>query len=94
MLYKVEKMNKSYFLYDEDNDYCFWVLKAGYKLYYCNDVIVYHKIRALAGDMSYLGQYYIMRNELYITKKYVERKYGSYLYRTYRFFQELNQMLK
>lgn len=81
---KVGLLDESYFLYDEDVDYCFRVMRAGYKLYYCNDAVIYHKVSASSGNFSDLSQYYMVRNGLYTSKKYAKNKIYAYMFRTLR----------
>ena len=67
---KVGLLSEEYFLYAEDTDFCYKVIKAGYKLWFCENTLVYHKVSASTGATSAMTQYYMVRNVLYLTKKY------------------------
>lgn len=73
-------LTESYFLYSEDTDYCQRVLDAGYRIYYCADSIIYHKVSASVGGSSPIQERYMMRNNLYMIQKYAKLKPFSYLY--------------
>ena len=80
-------LDDSYFMYAEDTDYCCRVMNAGYKLYYCGKAIVYHKVSASTGQSSNLSQYYNIRNNFYIIKRYCRYPligYGKKWYRIIR----------
>jgi len=70
VLKKVGLLSEEYFLYAEDTDFCYKVIKAGYKLWFCENTMVYHKVSASTGATSAMTQYYMVRNVLYLTKKY------------------------
>lgn len=67
---KVGLLSEEYFLYAEDTDFCYKVLEAGYKLWFCENTLIYHKVSASTGATSAMTQYYMVRNVLYLTKKY------------------------
>ena len=67
---KVGLLSEEYFLYAEDTDFCYKVLEAGYKLWFCENTLLYHKVSASTGATSAMTQYYMVRNVLYLTKKY------------------------
>ena len=67
---KVGLLSEEYFLYAEDTDFCYKVLEAGYKLWFCENTLIYHKVSASTGATSATTQYYMVRNVLYLTKKY------------------------
>ena len=81
---KVGLLEESYFLYAEDTDYCCRVLNAGYKIYLEHDAIIYHKVSASTGKQSKQQQYYLLRNNLYIIKKYCKFPFYGYMRRIYR----------
>ena len=70
VLKKVGLLSEEYFLYAEDTDFCYKVIKAGYKLWFCENTLIYHKVSASTGATSAITQYYMVRNVLYLTKKY------------------------
>lgn len=71
---KIGYMDEDFFLYCEDDEYCLRMIANGFKILYCNRAIIYHKISASTGNKSFLQQYYIARNHLYIIKRYAKKK--------------------
>jgi hypothetical protein len=70
-------LNDSFFMYNEDLEYCLRAKKNGYLLYYVPDSIVWHKIGASSGEgNSSFSAYWIMRNRIKVSKIY-----GSWLTR-------------
>lgn len=63
-------LSEEYFLYAEDTDFCCKVMKAGYKLWFCENTLIYHKVSASTGETSDITQYYMVRNVLYLSKKF------------------------
>lgn len=64
-------LDEDYFLYAEDTDFCCRVMNKGYNLWFCENSLVYHKVSASTGRGSVRTQYYMMRNSLYLSKKYM-----------------------
>ena len=62
-------IDESYYLYYEDTDFCCRVIQAGFKIYYCNDSVIYHKVGRTT-DTDPRKTYYIARNSSYIMEKY------------------------
>lgn len=79
---KIGRMDESYFLYEEDTDYCFRVVKAGFSIYYCPEAIIYHKVSASTGQASPLSQYYMIRNKYLMIQQHFQgiNKVMAYLY--------------
>lgn len=75
---KVGMLSEEYFLYAEDTDYCCRILKAGLRIFYCKDSVIYHKISRSTGELSSNTQYYMLRNNLIIIRKYGENKAYAY----------------
>lgn len=65
-------LNEDYFLYAEDTDFCCRVMNKGYNLWFCENSLVYHKVSASTGKGSAKTQYYMLRNSLYLSKKYMK----------------------
>lgn len=63
-------MDEDYFLYVEDTEYSLRLKKAGYKLMYTSNSVIYHKVSATTTAGSDLSQYYTIRNTLYLGKVY------------------------
>ncbi|PRX35677.1 hypothetical protein BX659_101171 [Orenia metallireducens] len=62
-------IDENYFLYLEDTDFCYQVQKAGYKLIYNPDSVIYHKEGKTTGKLSSLSLYYSSRNRPYFVHK-------------------------
>ncbi len=77
MLVKKEVFNsiglfdERYFLYLEDLDFCLRAKKAGFKIGYTPEAIVYHKNARSTGLGSALQDYYITRNRLLFAFKFL-----------------------
>nr|WP_294682093.1 glycosyltransferase family 2 protein [uncultured Anaerotignum sp.] len=61
---------EEYFMYYEDMDYSLRIIQSGFKIYYENTAVVYHKAGRSAGKKSKLSIYYNVRNRLYIIQKF------------------------
>lgn len=81
--------NESLFIDEVDLEFCYRCNKAGYKLYKYNKVIFSHHVgdpihKCILGfhftalNESYIRQYYIMRNRLYVCDKYPEVRTDYY----------------
>ncbi|MCA1032228.1 glycosyltransferase family 2 protein [Bacillus timonensis] len=73
ILETVGYLNEDYFLYFEDVAYSIEIKKAGYKLRYVPDSLVYHKVAATTGYQSPLSNYYGTRNNLLFMSKYAQK---------------------
>lgn len=79
VIHKVGLLDESFFLYSEDTDYCQRVIDAGYKIRYVPTAKIYHKVSASIGNTSSMQQQYMMRNNLYMIKKYSKVKVVAYI---------------
>lgn len=77
MLIKSETINhvgflyEDYFMYYEDTDFCTRVAKAGYKMMYTPEAVIYHKVsRASGGNESAFSIKWNIRNRLIFMNKY------------------------
>lgn len=86
---KVGLLDESFFLYSEDSDYCQRVIDAGYRIKYIPSAKIYHKVSSAIGDSSYLQQRYMMRNDLYMIKKYSKNRYKAYICVFYKTLKDL-----
>lgn len=80
---------EDFFLYSEDTEYCCRVLNNGFRIIWAPDSVVYHKVSASTGNNSKFQQYYLVRNNLYIVKKFGKNKCFAYFYRLYCCLKEI-----
>ena len=80
---KVGTLSEEFFLYAEDTEFSCRVRHAGYKLWFCENVVIYHKVSASTGAGSYQSTYYSVRNTLFVAKRYCHSMMQCY--RTYGF---------
>lgn len=78
VIQKVGMLSEEYFLYAEDTDYCCRILRAGLRIFYCRDSVIYHKISRSTGELSSNTQYYMLRNNLMIIREYGDHKLFAY----------------
>jgi GT2 family glycosyltransferase len=55
---KIGFLDESFFLYNEDFDFCLRAIKAGYKLYYQPQAIIWHKVSRTTGHWKKLWYRY------------------------------------
>lgn len=70
---KVGLLDESYFLYEEDVDYCYRLLQNGIDIYYIPDAVLYHKVSSSTTKtekMSAVTQYYMVRNKFIFISRY------------------------
>ena len=68
---KIGLFDEKYFLYYEDSDFCEKAKRAGFKVFYIPDAVVYHENAASAGLGSPLQDYYITRNRMLFASKFL-----------------------
>ena len=71
---KVGMFDKKYYLYYEDTDLSVKAKKAGYKIMYQPDAVVWHKVSQSSGIGSDLNDYFIHRNRLLFGFRYATNK--------------------
>ncbi|MBR3348952.1 MAG: glycosyltransferase family 2 protein [Solobacterium sp.] len=81
---KVGLMDESYFLYEEDTDYCCRIADAGFEMIYIPQARIYHKVNASTGQKPGLSQYYSVRNKYRMIQKNLSgmNQYLAYCYIT------------
>ena len=67
---KVGLLDEFFFAYLEDVDFCLRAKRAGYKLLYVPQSVVWHKNAGSSGVGSGLHQYYMTRNRLLVGMRY------------------------
>lgn len=73
--------DEKYFLYYEDSDFCFRAKRAGFKIMYIPNGVVYHENAASAGLGSYIQDYYITRNRMLFASKFLSFRTRFALFR-------------
>ncbi len=66
---EVGPMSEEYFLYYEEYDWSMRIRKAGYKIVYCGESVVYHKESVSTGVDSPFKIFYLNRNRLLFARK-------------------------
>lgn len=70
---KIGFFDEKYFLYLEDMDFCVRAQKAGFKIQFCPQAIIWHKnAGSVGGSGSSLQDYYITRNRLLFAARYAK----------------------
>lgn len=85
-------MNEEFFLYCEDTDYCQRIQNAGYMIIYEPKSKIYHKVSASTNKITGVQTYYLVRNKLYIVKKYIKTRYKFIAY-VYVMLETLKRIL-
>ncbi|ELK48580.1 glycosyltransferase family 2 protein [Halobacillus sp. BAB-2008] len=73
MIQEIGYLNEDYFLFYEDTEFCVRMKKAGYRLRYVPESVIYHKVSATAGFRSPLANYYGTRNKMHFMSLYANR---------------------
>lgn len=68
---KIGLMSTAFFLYYEELDWGFRLRKAGYKIYYVHNSVIFHKESVSTGKLSPLKTYYINRSRLLYMRRNV-----------------------
>jgi len=71
LLEEIGFFEEKLFAYFEDVDFVIRAQKAHYKMYYCGNTYLFHKVSRTAGIGSPLTDYLLTRNRLYIGMKYL-----------------------
>lgn len=66
---QVGMMSYDFFLYYEEADWCLRIRKAGYKIQYVYNSLVYHKGSVTTGNNSAFKTYYLTRNRLVFMRR-------------------------
>lgn len=77
-------LDESYFLYEEDTEYCYRIMQAGYDIIYVPSAVIYHKVSNSTGLRSPLSQYYTIRNKYIMIRQHFIgiNKTTAYIYST------------
>lgn len=66
---KIGLMSYIFFLYYEEADWSFRIKRAGYKIFYVHNALVFHKESVSTGKLSALKIYYLTRNRLVFMRR-------------------------
>ncbi len=69
LLKKIGGFPEVYFLYYEEVDYSIRLRRAGYKIYYNNKAVIYHRVSYSVGEDSPLKVYYMTRNRILFMRR-------------------------
>lgn len=68
--------DENFFLYTEDTDFCYRVIKFGYKIYLSPKAKIFHKVhKSSRANFTSLPLYYTTRNRLYFSRKHFVQYY-------------------
>lgn len=74
-------LNKNYFAYWEESDWCIRVHKAGYDILYVPEAKIWHKGGSTSGKISGFSEYHMTRNMFWFMKQHAaKRHYISFLF--------------
>lgn len=84
---KIGLLNEDFFLYEEDAEFCYRLIEAGFEIIYIPDSVVLHKVSASTGRGSPMSQYYTVRNKYSLIRMHFKgaNKILAYLYCTAQF---------
>ena len=89
---KIGFLDEKYFMYCEDVDYCLRASKAGLKLWYAPEAVIWHKVGATVSSKTPFLFYYFIRNSLFIVKRHAGWTRGL-LYAVYAPFYYLYKLV-
>lgn len=69
LLKKIGGFPDVYFLYYEELDYSIRLRRAGYKIYYNNKAVIYHRVSYSVGEESPLKVFYMTRNRILFMRR-------------------------
>jgi Predicted glycosyltransferases len=84
---KTGLLNEEYFLYEEDTEYCYRLMKNELDIIYMPSSVIYHKVSASVGRKSPTSQFYTVRNKYYFIHTNFKgiNRWNSFLYVTIQF---------
>jgi GT2 family glycosyltransferase len=63
-------LDESFFLYEEDTEFCLRAAKNDYDLLYVDNAVIYHKVSASTQKNTKMKHYYELRNKFMTTSQY------------------------
>lgn len=82
-------LSDDFFLYSEDTDYCCNALRKSQKIVWTPNSKIYHKVSASSKENSPFQEYYLIRNNLMIIRKYGTNKLYAYSCITWHAIKEI-----
>lgn len=83
------KLSDDFFLYSEDTEYCCRILQMKRRIVWNPKCVIYHKVSASTRENSPFQEYYLIRNNMYIIKKYCNKKFYAYMKRIWLSIKEI-----
>lgn len=86
------KLSETYFMYQEDLEWCYYIRKAGFKIYYDPKISLIHIFSGSSVSQA--------QNELKSARlkknfdDFLDRHYGLIYFKVYKFLQKVNQTLQ
>jgi GT2 family glycosyltransferase len=71
---RIGLLDASYYSYWEETDYCMRAKRAVFRLVYCPNAKIWHKISQSASKVAGFSTYYMTRNRFQFMKKYATRR--------------------
>lgn len=91
---KVGLLPEDYFMYFEDLDFCLMIQNAGYKLWYENDAIMYHKVSiSSGGEDSPFSILWLTKSHVRFIKKYKDEYSLSFVNLFYIYVRKVGKIL-
>lgn len=86
------KLSETYFMYQEDLEWCYYVQKSGFKIYYDPKISVIHIFSgsSVSQEQNELKKYRLAKN----FDNFLRRHYGFLYFKIYKYLQKVNQTLQ
>ncbi|MGZ7209328.1 MAG: glycosyltransferase family 2 protein [Methanobacterium sp.] len=72
LINEIGLISNEFFLYWEENDWCYRAFKSNYKMYYAHKAKIWHKSSVSIKKLG-TGEYYMIRNRIFFMKKYANK---------------------
>ncbi|MCG8310205.1 MAG: glycosyltransferase family 2 protein [Cytophagales bacterium] len=82
MLQLIGGFPEIYFLYYEEMDYSYRIRRSGYRIYYYNKAVIYHRVSYSTGEDSPLKTYYMTRNRI----MFMQRNFNGFQFTVFILF--------
>ena len=92
ILKEIGLFDENYFMYCEDFDFCIKLKKNSFKILFCPEAKLWHKVNASTKNNSSISKYYLIRNRFYLLNK--NKKYFNILSIIYSYMTRFILFLK